>query len=78
MNLQTNCEQQTNPGFNQMVGITTEAGCKGYTPFSGIGSGVVPNWEAPIQFPLQPAAPALLGKGWVSLYYFLHQQMNLV
>ncbi|XP_058009139.1 uncharacterized protein LOC110659365 isoform X3 [Hevea brasiliensis] len=62
-NMQTNGGHQTYTGFNQMVGNTGDPRPGLYAPYPSVNSGAAPNWQAPLQFPLQVATPALLGKG---------------
>lgn len=56
-------QQQTYPGFDQMVGTTGDPRPGVSAPYPIVSSGVAPNWQAPVQFPLQVSTPALLGKG---------------
>ncbi|WCJ32616.1 zinc finger (Ran-binding) family protein [Euphorbia peplus] len=62
-NIQINGQQQAFVGIDQMIGATGVVRPGIHLPYVGLGSGVRPNWQAPVQFPQQLAMPALLGKG---------------
>ncbi|OAY60860.1 uncharacterized protein LOC110601869 [Manihot esculenta] len=62
-NNQTNEGQQTYPVFNQVVGNSGDPRPGSYATYPIVNSGAAPNWQVPVQFPLQLTTPALLGKG---------------
>ena len=63
LGLQGNGQPQPYPGFDQMVGATSDPKPGTYSPYPSLNSVVASNWPAPIAFPPQAATPTLLGKG---------------
>lgn len=61
---QTNEQQLSFPGFEQMVGSSSDPNVGLlYNSYPHESSGIAPNLEMPMQFPQQATAPTLLGKG---------------
>ncbi|XVF15898.1 hypothetical protein REPUB_Repub09cG0196200 [Reevesia pubescens] len=58
-----NGQPQAYPGFDQMVGATSDPKPGVYPPYPSLNLGVALNWQAPIPFPHQAVTPTLLGKG---------------
>ncbi|MBA0779534.1 hypothetical protein Gotri_003782 [Gossypium trilobum] len=62
LNLGNGKDEQLYPGFDQMVGATSDPKPGAYPSYPSINPAVASNWPAPIPFPPQ-AATTLLGKG---------------
>ncbi|XP_065856032.1 uncharacterized protein [Euphorbia lathyris] len=62
-NIKISGQQQTYVGIDQMIGAMGVARPGMYSTYISIGSGVCPNWQAPVQFPQQVAQPVHIGKG---------------
>ncbi|XWS42162.1 hypothetical protein CRYUN_Cryun17cG0144400 [Craigia yunnanensis] len=58
-----NGQPQLYPGFDQMVGTTSDPKPGTNPPYPSLNPGAASNWQAPIPFPHQAATPILLGKG---------------
>ncbi|XVF62177.1 hypothetical protein PTKIN_Ptkin08bG0196000 [Pterospermum kingtungense] len=54
---------QLSPGFDQIMGATSDPKPGAYPPYPNVNPGAASNWQAPIIFPHQAATPTLLGKG---------------
>ncbi|CAK9320733.1 unnamed protein product [Citrullus colocynthis] len=58
-----NEQQQSCPGFEQMMGSSSDPNVGLYNSYPHESSNVAPNLEMPMHFPPQATAPTLLGKG---------------
>lgn len=59
----TNGQQKMYPGVGQVLGSAVDMKMGVCAPCAGVSSGVVPSWQASMQFPYQPTVPSLVGKG---------------
>ncbi|KAH8508259.1 hypothetical protein Peur_013228 [Populus x canadensis] len=59
----TDGQPQPYPSFNQMAGTNGDQSSGVYVSYPTYSTELAPNWQAPVQIPLQLTTPALLGKG---------------
>ena len=63
LGLQGNGQPQPYPGFDQMVGATSDPKPGAYPHYPCLNPGAASNWQAPYPFLHQAATPTVLGKG---------------
>uniref|UniRef100_A0A6N2NHX6 RanBP2-type domain-containing protein n=1 Tax=Salix viminalis TaxID=40686 RepID=A0A6N2NHX6_SALVM len=56
-------QPQSYPSFNHMAGTIGDQSSGVHVSYPTYSTELAPNWQAPVQIPLQLTTPALLGKG---------------